>query len=542
MTALPIPPMPKGGEAYGAYWDEAAAQAACDFFPRYLRHTEGEWAGKPFHLADWQRDRIIRPAFGWKRADGTRLKRVIWLEVPRKNGKTELAAGVSLLALMGDAEVGGQVYSMAVDKDQARIVFEKAGVMVGYSEDLRKHLEVYVTSIFCPELMASFKPLSSGPKGKHGFSPTAAIGDEVHEWPDGELADVVHKGTGARRQPLEFYITTAGIAGEGYAWEMHELALQILSGEVVDPTFLAVIFAAPDDADWRSEDTHRIANPGYGVSPKAEFIRKECDDAARSPRKENDFKRFHLNIWTEQVTRWISMEAWRKCTRDQGNQELWKVLPAELKKRPCYGGLDLGITNDLSAWSLVFPPEKEHDRWVQLWRFWLPQQTIVDEPLARRVRYESFVKDGSLIATPGNVADYDFIEKAILQDAADFNIKKIGIDKFNASQLAVKLLNTHGLPIEWVRQGFLTLSAPSKEFERAVLSGELEHGNNPVAKWMAKNVTTERDAAGNIKPDKSKASNKIDGIVAAITAMALAISPEGPPKPSIYETRGPRAT
>jgi phage terminase large subunit-like protein len=542
MGDLRIPPMPKGAEAYGAYWDEAAAQAACAFFPRYLRHTEGEWAGNPFHLAAWQRDDIIRPIFGWKRADGTRLIRIVWIEVPRKNGKTELAAGVSVLALLGDGEFGGQVYSMAVDKDQASIVWNKAGVMVQSSPDLLRHLEVFATSIYCPELRASFKPLSKGPKGKHGFSPSAAIGDEVHEWPDGELADVVHKGTAARRQPLEVYITSAGVAGEGYAWEMHELAMQILSGEVVDPTFLAVVYAAPEDADWKAEETHRKANPGYGVSPKAEYIRKEAEDAARNPRKENDFKRFHLNIWTEQTTRWLSMDAWKLCTEAQGDPLLWRRMEAELRGERCYAGLDLAITNDLSAWCLVFPPAKPGERFRYLWRFWLPRDTIEDQPLARRLRYKSFEDAGALTVTPGNVTDYAFIKKSILEDAQTFKITQVGIDKFNASQLAVDLLNNEGLPIVWVRQGFLTLSAPSKEFERMVLSNEIEHGNNPVAKWMAQNAAVERDAAGNIKPTKEKAANKIDGISAAVTAMALFITPEGGAKPSVYESRGLRTT
>ncbi|MFC7611614.1 terminase large subunit domain-containing protein [Teichococcus aestuarii] len=284
LQTLPPPPMPLGGEQYGAWWDEAAAQAACDFFERYIRHTEAEWAGHAFRLQPWQRDRIVRPIFGWKRADGTRLIRQVWIEVPRKNGKTELAAGLAVLMLLGDAEFGGQIYSMAVDKDQAKIVFSKAGTMISLNPELQRHLEVLKTSIFCPQLSAAFKPLAGGGSGsKHGFSPSGAIGDEVHEWTSGEVADVVHKGTAARRQPLEIYITTAGVAGQGYAWEQHELAVAILAGEVVDPTFLPVIWAAPENADWKLEATWRAANPNYGISVKADYMRKEAEKAARSP-------------------------------------------------------------------------------------------------------------------------------------------------------------------------------------------------------------------------------------------------------------------
>jgi phage terminase large subunit-like protein len=873
MTAgLTIPPVPPGGDAFGAYWDEGSARAACDFFPTYLRHTEAEWAGRPFVLADWQRDRIIRPTFGWKRADGSRLIRIVWLEVPRKNGKglaldtpvptpsgwttigelnagglvfddcglpcrvtyvspvhtglrcwrlgfsdgssivadeehrwatelkwrpweagspvgdrraavvttpqiaasvrvpraveehnhrlppavplelpgadlaidpyvlgywlgnghneharvycadddaaavavamqrghgigyrlipegrgttsvslagnglmpllrdlgvlgdkhvpmpylrasgeqrmallqglldsdgtvgrnggqtprvyfttvteqlargtlelirslgikatiredvaricgrdigpcwevsfhgtsdlplfrlerkqallpppaphrtrsssrhvveceevasvstrciqvdspshlflagegmvathnTELAAGISLLALLGDAEMGGQVYSMAVDKNQAKIVFQKAGVMVGYSETLRKHLEVYTTSIFCPELVAAFKPLSAGPHGKHGFSPSAAIGDEVHEWPNGELADVVHKGTGARRQPLEVYITTAGVSGEGYAWEMHELALQVMKGEIIDPSLLPVVFAAPDEEKWQDEDTWRAANPNYGVSVKPAYMRAEAVKAARSPRQENDFKRFHLNIWTEQVTRWLPMDeqGWRGCTADPLNPRLWCELAERMKGRNCWSGLDLSLTRDLSALCHAFPPlDDEDDVWTFLWRFWLPEATVEDQPLARKMRYRSFVDQGALTLTPGNVVDYDHIHAAILEDAKAFNIAWLGIDRYNASQLAIDLKDKHGLPVNWFGQGYLSMSPAAKGFERLVASTGMEHGNQPVAAWMARNASVERDAAGNIKPTKAKAADKIDGIVAAVMA------------------------
>jgi phage terminase large subunit-like protein len=522
MTAgFTIPPMPPGGEAFGAYWDEASAKAACEFFPTYLRHTEAEWAGRPFVLADWQRDRVIRPTFGWKRADGSRLIRIVWLEVPRKNGKTELAAGVSLLALLGDAEMGGQVYSMAVDKNQANIVFNKAGVMVNGSEPLRRDLEVYKTSIFCPQLVAAFKPLSAGPTGKHGFSPSAAIGDEVHEWSNGDLADVVHKGTAARRQPLEVYITTAGISGEGYAWEMHELALQVQRGEVTDPTFLPVIFAAPDEEKWKDEATWRAANPNYGVSVKPEYMRAEAVKAARSPRQENDFKRFHLNIWTEQTTRWLPMDemGWRGCTAEPTNPGLWRELPERMKGRACWSGLDLSLTRDLSALCHAFPPvEPEDGRWTFLWRFWLPMDTVEDQPLARKMRYRSFVDAGALTLTPGNVVDYDHIHAAILEDASAFNLAWLGIDRYNASQLAIDLKDKHGLPVNWFGQGYLSMSPAAKSFERLVASCGLEHGNNPVAAWMARNASVERDAAGNIKPTKAKAADKIDGIVAAVMA------------------------
>lgn len=528
--ALPIPPMPRGGEEFGARWDEAAAQAACAFFPRYLRHTEGEWAGRPFHLADWQRDRLIRPIFGWKRADGSRLIRIVWLEVPRKNGKTELAAGLAILALLGDAEFGGQVYSLAVDKNQAKIVFNKAGVMVNSSPELRKLIEVYTTSLFCPSLMASFKPLSAGSGGKHGFSPSAAIGDEVHEWTDGgDLADVVHKGTAARRQPLEIYITTAGTIGT-YAHEMHELAQQVVDGEIIDPTFLPVIFAAPDPEAWRTEAAWKAANPNFGVSVKPDYMRAEASKAARSPRAENDFKRFHLNIWTEQVTRWLPMESsedgcgWRDGSADPGNPVRWQELFEDLRGRPSWGGLDLAVTSDLTSLCLVFPPEVEGGRWHFLWRFWLPEAAVRRAPLARRKRYEHFRDIGALVVTAGNVTDFRTVEAQILADAEAYPLRWLGIDRYNAAQLAQDLHQKHGLPVNYFGQGFASMSAPTKQLEHLVIAGAIEHGNHPVARWNAQNAVVAIDAAGNIKPDKAKAQDKIDGIVAAVMGLGGAMA------------------
>lgn len=528
---LPIPHLPAGAEKFGAWWDEEAAQRACAFFPTMLRHTEGEWAGRPFHLQDWQRDEIIRPLFGWKRADGTRLYRRAWIEIPRKNGKTELAAGISLLMMFVDREMGGQGYSMAVDKDQAKIVFSKAATMASMNAGLSNRLELLKGAIFCPALNYSFRPLSAGPQGKHGLSPTFAIGDEVHEWRDGELADVVHKGTAARRQPLEIYITTAGIKGIGYASEQHELALEILSGEVIDPTILVVIFAAGENDDWTKEETWRKANPNYGVSVKPDYMREEAEKAARSPRAENDFRRFHLNQWTEQVTRWIPVIDWKASAGSIG----WQDLPAHVAGRRCFGGIDLSQARDWSSLCWCFPPlDNEPDgNYIFVWRFWLPEQSLFNEPAGRRARYQSYVDAGALTLMPGTIVDNDYIRAQTNADAELFRPEWIGIDPFNMGDMPNRMRDTDGLPIEYFRQGYLSMSPASKGFERLVLGHKLQHGGHPVASWMARNISVQTDPAGNIKPDKSAetgAAGKIDGIVAAIMAYGGATlkPPENP--------------
>ncbi len=527
------PPIPRGGERFGAWFDAAAADAACAFFPTYLRHTEAEWAGRPFELQRWQRDDVIRPLFGWKRADGTRLYRQCYLEVGRKNGKTELAAGVALLALLGDGEYGGQGYSAAVDKDQAKIVFHKAGVMVGLSEQLAEQIEVFKTSLYCAELMASFKPLSSTPASKHGFSPSVAVADEVHEWPSGELQDVIHKGMAARRQPLEFFTTTAGQLGRGYGWELHRYALQVRDGIIEDPTFLPVIYAADEDDDWTDERTWAKANPNLGVSIKLDFLRAEFAKARLLPRLENEFKRYHLNLWTEQQTRWLPLEDWDACSADPGDPDRWRALEAELAGRECWGGLDLASTRDITALVWLFPPDDRDDpaaRWPVLWRFWVPAANVRTRFEQDRVPYADWARAGALSLTEGNVTDYRVIKAQVAADAERFQVRELAIDRWNASQVAVELAD-EGITIAMFGQGFASMGAPTKELERLVMGHRLEHGNHPVARWMAGNACVVQDPAGNIKPAKDKSSEKIDGIVAAIMALGRATVAEAPAAP-----------
>ena len=329
--------MPPGGRQLGAWFDHASASAACAFFPRFLRFTEGEWAGQPFELQPWQRDRVIRPLFGWKRADKTRLIRTVYLEVAKKNGKSELAGGIGIIMLCADNEYGAQVYCTAIDKDQAKITFNKSCRMVGLSEPLKGVLEVYKTAIFCPELMASFKPLSSNIATKYGFNPSCNLADETHAWRDGTLFQVVHDGFAGRRQPLEVLMTTAGEYHYGWGWEQHEYALKVRDGLIEDPSFLPVIFAAEEDDDWTDEKVWAKANPNLGVSVKVDFLKGQVAKAKHNETLEGNFKRFHLDLWTSIGAKPISVKDWRACTGDLDVDALAKSLEG----RDCYGGLDL---------------------------------------------------------------------------------------------------------------------------------------------------------------------------------------------------------
>ena len=531
--------MPAGGEKFGAWFDHDAADAAVAFFPTYIRHTEAEWWGKPFVLAPWQEHDIIRPAFGWKRRDGTRLIRQVYLEVPRKNGKTELAAGISLLALTGDGEFGAQCYSMAVNKDQAKIVFNKATTMVGLSPALSDVIEAYKTSLYCPELAASFQPLSSTPGSKHGFSPHFAIADELHEWPDGDLHDVVHKGTVARRQPLEILITTAGQPGVGYGWELHEYAEAVITGNIEDAAFLPVIYAAAPEDDWTDPAIWRKANPNFGVSVKQDYLAAEVGKARGKSRKEGDFKRFHLNIWNDQVTGGLPMPQW----------DATPVTPVTLQSlagRPCWGGLDLSSTTDLTALALV--ARKLSGKGWDVWaRCFLPTAGL-DERIRRdRVPYDQWIDDGLVIGTEGDVTDYDAV-RALLTGAVKHaaiaerpiaemvDLRKVAIDRWNATQISTQLM-ADGIEVELFGQGFASMSPPTKEIDRLIQAMQFNHGGNPLLRWCANCTVLKTDGHDNykpVKPDRRKSTKRIDPIVAAIMALGCAMA-TGDAGGSIYD-------
>ncbi|MDP6709413.1 MAG: terminase large subunit [Alphaproteobacteria bacterium] len=514
--------LPAGADKYGAWYDEATAAQACAFFPRFLRHTEAEWAGEPFYLADWQA-RIVRHVFGWKRDDGTRLVRVVYVETPRKNGKTEFGAGLALLMLLADGEYGGQGYSMAVDRDQAKITFNKMVTMVGLSSELRKHLELYKTSIYCPALNGSFRALSSSPKSKHGFSPTFALGDELHEWATGELADVVHKGMAARRQPLEVYLTTAGVYGQGFGWEMHQYAERVRDGIVEDPTFLAVIYGADAEADWTDPAVWAEVNPGLGVSPKLEFLEAECARAQESARLENEFRRYHLNQWTEQVVRWLDLAAWDACAAP--------VDPEALIGRPCFAGLDLSATTDLTALVLVFPDDD--GGYDVLPYFFCPKESVERRARRDRVPYPEWVRDGHLIATEGATVDYQAVLKTIEILAARYEIRRVALDDWNSTML-YNAISELGLEAALVRLGWKSYNTPTKELERLVIDHELRHGGHPVMRWNAANVSVATDPAGNLKPAKDKSSDRIDGIIGLILGLGQALTSD-PDRPSLND-------
>ena len=519
--ALPLWRDAEGVLRQGEFWfDEAAAERACRFFEECLVHVETEWAGKPFVLEPWQRDDIVRPLFGWKRADGTRRYRLCYVEVPRKNGKSTLAAGIALYLLFADREPGAQVFSAAADREQASIVFDLAKGMVELSPQLAQRAELFKKSVYVPFLGATYRVISADARTKHGFNAHGIVVDELHAQPNRNLVDVLHTSVGARRQPLEVYITTAGFDRHSICWEYHDRAVKVRDGIISDDAMLAVIYAADEKDDWRKTATWRKANPGYGVTIKPEYLRAECKRAQQVPGYENTFKRLHLNLWTEQASRWLPMERWDACA------DLKALMPADLpaflRGRECFGGLDLAATTDLNALVLDFPiPELVPGGHIWLAWFWMPEENVALRLKRDRVDYRTWIREGHIKATAGNVADYDVIRADIVALSREFNIREIAFDRWNATQLTTQLAGD-GLTMVQFGQGYASMAAPCRELEKLVTGKLLAHLDNPVLRWMASNVAIESDAAGNMKPSKERSGEKIDGVVAGLMALARA--------------------
>lgn len=487
-------------------FDKKRARAAIEWFPRYLKHTKGKWAGQPFELLPWQQE-IIGKLFGTVKKDGTRQYRSVYCEVPKKNGKSELAAGVTLRLLFADSEAGAEIYSAAADREQASIVFHVAAEMIRMNPKLGHRCKILDSTKRIIHNNGNFyRVLSADVHTKHGFNTHGVIFDELHAQPTRELWDVLTQGAGdARKQPVVFAITTAGYDRHSICWELHEYARKVHEGIIKDPTFLPILFGAEESDDWTDEKVWTKVNPSLGVTIDVERVREHCKRAQENPAEENLFRRLRLNQWVKQETRYIPMEAWKKC----GGQ-------AEVPDgSTCWGGLDLASSIDIAALILAFPgDEKVH----LISRFWVPEENIDKRSKTDRVPYDLWVKQGYLTATPGNVIDYAFIEAEIGALAKQYEIREIAFDRWGAVQISQNLTEK-GFTLVEFGQGYKSMSPPTKEFLKLVLSGKLRHGDNPVLTWMADNVVVTTDPAENVKPDKAKSTERIDGIVAAIMAL-----------------------
>lgn len=507
------------------YFDEDAAVAAVMFYPQYCRFQKGEWAGRPFILSGWQAFDIVIPVFGWKCIDGTRRFRRVHIWVPRKNGKTELMAGTALLHLIADGEFGGEGYVVATKEEQAEILFNAARRMVLLNDGLRQFIQPFKDSLYCEALFSTFRPLGGKADGSHGKGPSFRMADELHEFKDDRLIQFLDQGTGARQQPIGWDISTAGLQ-QGYGWELWNVCRNLWDGSIVDMRTHVAIYAADDDDDPYDPATWAKANPGLPYTPKIAYMRDQAELARRSARHENDFKRYHLNLWIGQIVRWIKMDRWNACA--SGGTTAWSDAFDELSGRPCFGGVDLASTKDICALVWLFPPHGGDDKWRVICRFWMPRgaddKEFADRIRQERVPYDQWEHDGAMIVTDGDAADHDAIKAQIIEDFDRYDVQGIGFDPWNAHKLMVEINELNPDIAKKVNQTMGGMSGPSKVLERLVLRGEIDHGSHPILRWMAANVATISDTNGNIKPAKDKSTQKIDGIVALIMAIALAQS------------------
>jgi len=478
-----------------------------------LRHTKGKWAGQPLKPDPWQVAYILAPVFGWVRWDDdagklVRIIRELYVDIPRKNGKSTTLGGIAIYMTAADGEPGAEVVAGATTTDQAQFVFAPVKALVESAPALKGNLKAYARKIVHAKSASYFQVISSAADAQHGANLHCAVIDELHVHKTPDLVETLETGTGSRDQPLIATITTAddGKPMTIYARKrkrIEQLALRLL----VDETTYGVVWACDEKDDPFAEATWRKANPGFGISPTRAYLAKEASKAKDSPADLAKFQRLHLGLRTKQQTKFLQLAPW--------DDSAGMVDESKLAGRGCHGGLDLASVSDLTALCWDFPDGDEHQL---LWRFWLPEDRLFDMDRRTAGNASTWVNNGFITLTPGNVIDNDFIVDRILKDADKFTVHTIGFDRWGATDV-VRRLGEEGLTCVPVGQGYASVSAPLKELQRLMLSKKYRHGGNPVMRWMVDNLAVRMDPAGNVKPDKERSPEKIDGVSAAVVAL-----------------------
>lgn len=504
---------------------------AVAFFPTVLCHSKGRWAGEPFVLLDWQRDDIIMPLFGWFGPDGNRRYSQAWVEIPKKNGKSTIAAGVGLYMLSGDGEAGAEVYSVATKRDQAKIVHNEAVAMVRSSPILSECLVVNRSShsIQFRATGSSYTALAAEAHSLEGLNIHAAICDEVHVWRGRSLYESLRYGISARDNPLIFYITTAGDSSSALARELHDQAAAILDGSQEDSSFFSYIRAADADVVDRWPPTEadvEQANPSLGETLRASVIQKDIDEATRVPSKRAAFLRYRLNIWGQSVDQWIQPHTWSECKSD--------FTADDLEGRECFAGLDLAMTRDTSSLVLVFPPEDATDPFYLLPYFWLPRDRAVAQ--SKVVPWLTWAEAGELELMPGKVADHAFIRRAVCELSERFIIRELAYDDRYAETITQEIEAETGIERIKFPQTMPVMCGPTRELERLILSQSIRHNGHSLLTWQFGNAKLKVDASGNGKPMKPAPDDerKIDGVIASIMALARAIESQSEVAGGVY--------
>jgi phage terminase large subunit-like protein len=522
------------GPARGLRWDQAAADHALEFFG-FLKHSKGRWNAQTFDLSPWQ-SFIVGSIFGWKRADGTRRYRIVFVEVPRKNGKTTLAAGIGLYLLACDGEAGAEIYCAATKRDQAKIVFADMKAFVRLSPDLSEFIERNAHSLEIPDLRAKVEPLGADSDTVDGLNPSAAICDEIHAWKSRDLWDVLLTGMGAREQPLAVAITTAGDFSESIYNDLRSEAGQILDGVVAGPdtdAFFAYVATPDSEDDWTAPATWRKANPNLGVSLKESELAEVIARAKRRPSEQNKVKRLRLNIRTAALDAWLRLDLWDRCGAP--------FDPKELAGRECYGGLDLASSQDFAAFVLAFPWGMERGEAVYRVRpyLWLPADA--DDYHATRLRQkvigEGWVEAGFVELTPGNAIDHGRIEADILEAVGRYDVRAVAFDPHNGETIAGRVAEAGGVDMLRFPQSATQYNEPARALERAIAGGRLRHNADPVLRWMASNCIAITNGAGHTMPSRKKSRDKIDGIVALTMAVGAHLKQDSDGS-SVYDSRG----
>ncbi|AHK42217.1 putative phage terminase large subunit [Ensifer adhaerens OV14] len=539
----------------GAWFDHAKADRIVQRWPEIFRLTNDRFKGVPFRLVKWQ-EITVRLLVGWKKPievidpathlpaiEHVRVFKRLDLWIPRKNGKSEFLAALAVLFFVLEKVNGAEAYVFGRNEDQGRVPFGKMQDIIreaeGLMEDARgnERISLHDKSIFLRETTSLCQLLTGTPDGKHGRSPTVIVGDEIHEWKSRDLADNLRQGTGARLQPIELYASTAGRKQNRTGFEWFEESMAIMRGDIDDPSTLVVFFGIDEDDDWNDEATWRKANPSLGLTPTLDYLRTEYKKAKGRPAQEAIFQCYHLNRWVDQLSGWIPRPKWAACGDPE--KKSWSTLWEKHRGRKAYIACDVSSTRDLTALVVVIPPDGTCDKWVIIPLFWVPADTLDERAEQdRRVDWKKWVRDHALFTTPGDSVDQSFVQQAIKDACSNFDVKAFGFDPWNARKLAGDLQHD-GMDAELqveMRQGHQTLSGPTKEFERLVFAGKVDHGSHPVLAWMAGHCTVRFDVNLNYVPDKKNSLDKIDGIVATVMGVGLAMSVED--TSSVYETRG----
>ncbi len=524
------------GAARGLRFDANAAQHIIDF-AGFTRHSKGEWARQPVVFEPWQQA-LMWILFGWYKTDGTRRFHTSYWEVARKNGKSTLAAIVGLYMLAADGEGGAEIYAAATKRAQAKQVFDEAWRMAKTSPALKKRLKTPRDNINIPNTASKFEPLGRDADTMDGLNVHCAIVDEVHAHRSDEVWGVLETGMGSRRQAMMFGITTAGFNQASFCYQLRDYATKILDGIIQDDSFFAVIYTLDrEDIEkdkgngWQDESTWIKANPNLGVSVKISEMRALAVKAASMPSAKGHFLTKRLNVWTNAGEQWMPAERWAACA--------FEVDEKALAGRTCYGGMDLSYALDLTAFALVFPPTIDDPLYRVLLRYWVPEVAMITRSRSQRVPYDVWAQQGYINVIPGEVIDYQYIYDVIDADAQQFDLREIGYDRYGAAEIYVRMAKA-GLTMVQIGQGYLSMSAPMKELEKLVVGRRLAHGGNPVLAWNMHNLIAATDSAGNIKPDRSKKTEKIDGAVAMIMGLDRATRHDDTQKQSVYSQRDMR--